>query len=232
MIIPIGSIINALSILVGGSIGLVLYGKFSNKIQHIVFQAIGLCVLLVGLQMALKAEQIIVIIFSFLIGGIIGESVDLEDKLEKLGNIIKNKVKSSSTTFTEGFVVSSILMCVGAMAIVGSLNEGLQGDRSILLTKSVLDGAVSVAFASTYGVGVLFSALPILLYEGLLTILASYMKPLLTPSVLNQLSSTGGLLIIGVAMNILEIKKIKVMNLIPSLILVVLFTIILKGVGL
>lgn len=227
-IIPIGSIINASAIIVGGLIGLFLNERFPERVKITLFQGLGLVLILIGIQEALKVEQILPIIFSLVIGGCIGELLNLEILLNKAGEGIKKRVRSTNPAFTEGFVAASLLFCIGALAVIGSINDGLLGNRSILYTKALLDGSIAIALASTYGVGVLFSALPILLYEGSITILSSYAQGFFTPHIINQLSAVGGLLIIGVGINVLDIKKLKVINLLPSLIIVVLFSLVLR----
>lgn len=224
----LGTVINSAAIVLGSVMGVLLQHRFPKKIQQIVFQGLGLSTLLIGIQMALKVENILTLIFSLLIGGIIGESLNLEDRMEHFGNWLKGKVKSKDARFTDGFVAASILFCVGAMAILGSLDEGIRGDRTVLLTKSILDGFASIALAASMGIGVAFSAIPIFIYQGSITILAGYTQSFFTPLMIQQLTAVGGLLIVGISLNILEIKKIKVTNLLPSLILIVLFSLFIK----
>jgi uncharacterized protein len=219
-----GTIINALSIIAGSVVGVLLKDRFPKKVQHIVFQALGLSVILIGLQMALKATGMLPIIFSLILGGIAGELLNIESALENIGSAIKEKVKSKDARFTDGFVAASVLFCVGAMAILGSIDEGVRGDMSILLTKSLLDGFASIALAASMGIGVAFSAIPILLYQGAITVLASYTQGFFSPLMIAQLTAVGGLLILGIGLNLLEITKIKVTNLLPSLILIVIFS--------
>jgi uncharacterized protein len=226
MNLPIGSIINAAAVIAGGSIGLLLHQRFPKKIQETMFQGLGLATMLIGLQMAFKADDILAVVFSLVIGGVAGSILDLELKLSQFGDALKKKVHSNDSKFTDGFVTSSLLFCVGAMAIIGSINEGLFGDRSILLTKSLLDGATAVAFASTYGVGVLFSALPIIIYQGGITLVAGGAQSFFTPHIINQLSAVGGLLIVGISLNILEIKKVQVLNLLPAIVAAVLLAVL------
>lgn len=223
-----GTIVNSAAIVIGSIIGVLFQHKFPKKIQLIVFQGLGLSTLLIGIQMALKVENILALIFSLIIGGIIGESLDLDLRMEHFGNWLKHKVKSKDTQFTDGFVAASILFCVGAMAILGSLDEGIRGDRTVLFTKSILDGFASIALAASMGIGVAFSALPIFLYQGSITILSGYTQNFFTPTMIQQLTAVGGLLIVGISINILEIKKIKVTNLLPSLILIVIFSLFFK----
>jgi uncharacterized protein len=225
---PIGTLINALAIIVGSILGTLLHRAIPDKIKAIVFQALGLASLVMGVQMALKLENILALIFSLLIGGIAGELLDLEGRLEKLGDVLKGRIKSGNQKFTEGFVAASLLFTVGAMSTLGAINEGISGDRTLLYTKSMLDAFASLAFASTYGIGVLFSAGPVLLYEGSLTLLASGAQGILTASVINQLTAVGGVMIMGIGFNLLEIKKIRVINLLPALVVVVLLALVIR----
>lgn len=223
-----GTIINSLAIIIGSIVGVLFQHKFPKKIQLIVFQGLGLSTILIGLQMALKVENVLTLIFSLLIGGIIGESLNLDLQMEKFGNWLKSKVKSKDAQFTDGFVAASVLFCVGAMAILGSLDEGIRGDRTVLFTKSILDGFAAIALSASMGIGVAFSAIPIFIYQGAITLLSSYTQNFFTPLMIHQLTAVGGLLIVGISFNLLEIKKIKVTNLLPSLILIVLFSLFFK----
>ncbi len=223
-----GTIVNSIAIVIGSVIGVLFQHRFPKKIQQIVFQGLGLSTLLIGTQMALKVENILTLIFSLVIGGIIGESINLDLRMEHFGNWIKSKIKSKDVKFTDGFVAASILFCVGAMAILGSLDEGIRGDRTVLYTKSILDGFASIALAASMGIGVAFSVIPIFLYQGGITILSNHVQSLFSSQMIQQLTSVGGLLIVGISFNLLEIKKIKVTNLLPSLILIVLFSLFFK----
>ena len=225
---PIGTIANSLAIIVGSSLGIIFHREFPQKIKAIIFEAIGLSIIIIGIQMALKVEDLLVFIFSILIGGIIGEAIDLEKHFENFGNLLKEKIGSENKRFTHGFLTSSLLFCVGSMAIVGSLNDGLRGDHSLLFTKSILDGFTSLALASTYGIGVLFSFIPILLYQGGITILSVQLQGLLSNLLVAQLTAVGGVLILGLGINLLEIKKIKITNLLPSLLIVIILSLIFK----
>ncbi|MFH1136430.1 MAG: DUF554 domain-containing protein [Pseudomonadota bacterium] len=219
--LPVGSMINAGAIIAGGLAGLIIGGKLPSNIRTIVFQGIGLAVLVIGLDMALKFERPLITIFSLIIGGIIGESIHLDDFLNSLGDRLKKRLKSKNELFTDGFVSASLLFCVGSMAIVGALDEGLRGDPTILMTKSVLDGFVSVALASTYGVGVLFSAAAVFAYQYGISLFASNFSEILSETLVNELTALGGLLIIGIGLNLLDIKNIKISNLLPSLLVLV-----------
>jgi len=223
-----GTVINSLAIVIGSIVGVLFQHRFPKKIQLIVFQGLGLSTILIGLQMALKVENVLTLIFSLLIGGIIGELLNLDLQMEKFGDWIKGKVNSKDTRFTDGFVAASVLFCIGAMAILGSLDEGIRGDRTVLLTKSILDGFAAIALSASMGIGVAFSAIPIFLYQGSITLLSGYTQNFFTQLMIHQLTAVGGLLIVGISFNLLEIKKIKVTNLLPSLILIVIFSLFFK----
>ncbi len=225
---PIGTIINAVVVLIGGLIGAKFHEFIPKKVQHIVFQGIGLTVLLIGLQMALKVENILTLLFSVILGGVIGELFNLETRLEHFGLFLKSKFKSHDPLFVEGFVVNTMFACIGALAILGPINESLKGDRTILITKSIIDFFTALAFASSLGIGVAFSSISIFIYQGTITLLASFIQGIFTPFILAQLTAVGGLLIVGIGINLLEIKKIKITNLLPSLIFIVLFSLFFK----
>lgn len=166
---PLGTLFNACTVLLGSSIGLLLGQRFPEKIKTIVFVGIGLANIVMGVQMGLKVESILVFIFSIIIGGIIGELVDLDRQIERLSEFLKAKIRSKNTTFTEGLVTAFILFCVGPYTILGTITEGLKGDHTLLFTKALLDGFASLALASAFGSGVLFSAIPLFLYQTALT---------------------------------------------------------------
>ena len=214
-----GTIVNVIAIFLGCSVGFILKSKFPEKIGKIVMQALGLASLLIGMQMALKTDNVLLLIFSLTIGGIIGEVIGIEEGLEKFGERVKLKFKSSNSSerFVEGFVTASLLYCVGSMAIMGALKEGLSGNPDILYTKSLLDGLTSIAFTAAMGLGVLFSAIPVFLYQGGITLLARSIKDFLSPEVINEMTAVGGILILGIGFGLLKIKKIKIGNLLPAI---------------
>ena len=225
---PLGTFMNIIAVIIGSVIGLLLGSRFPEKIKTIAFQSLGLISLLIGMQMALKVENPLTLIFAVLIGAIIGEWINLEKIFDNAGEFLKRKVKSKNDKFTEGLVTAFLIFCVGSMTIVGSINEGVNGDRTLLLTKSILDGFTSIALASTMGIGVLFSIIPMLILQGGLTIFAGMFQSFFTPTLINQLTATGGILILGIALNILEIKKIKVVNMLPALLMIILLTLIIR----
>lgn len=213
-----GSIVNALAIIAGGGLGLLLKTGMPERLNKTLMQALGLSVLLIGLQgsMAMKGEDTLLIIFSLIIGGCIGEAINIEQKLEDFGQSVQVRFAKLGGSFSKGFVTASLIYCVGSMAIMGALQGGLEGKHDILFAKSVLDGVLSVVLASTLGIGVLASAVPIVIYQGGITLCASFLKPLLIPEVVAQMSVAGGLLIAAIGINIMEMTRIKVGNLLPA----------------
>lgn len=226
MVFPMGSVMNALAILVGGGVGLLLHGRLPEKMRQVVFQGLGLCVLVIGMQMALQGKNGLLVVLSVLIGGIVGELMRLEDRFAGLASKLKNVVRSSNTRFVDGLVTASLIYCIGAMAILGSFDEGIRGDHSILFTKSLLDGFASIALASTYGSGVLFSALPVLLYQGLLTLFASSFQAYFSDYLIAQLTATGGTLILGIGINLLGLAAIRLSSLLPSVVVIVVLSLL------
>lgn len=180
-------------------------------------QAISLAVLLIGFKMALKTDAILLVIFSLVIGSLIGEFINIENKLEQLGKRLEARFSKPGSGIAKGFVVASLVFCVGSMAIVGSLESGLTGNHQTLFAKSALDGLFSIIFASSFGIGVLFSSVSVFIYQGTITLTSSLMKPFLIPAVINQMSAVGGILIMAIGINLLEIQKIKVGNMLPAI---------------
>ncbi|MEL6639464.1 MAG: DUF554 domain-containing protein [Bacteroidota bacterium] len=217
--LPLGTFINMATVALGSTIGMALEQSFPPDIKLIVFQAIGLCVLLIGLTMAQKVPEgyLLLLIFSMLLGGITGQGLRLDQWFTRLGDGFQELLGVGGAGFTEGLVTTFLLFCVGSMTIVGAIEEGIQGKRELLLIKSLLDGFTSVALAATYGVGVLFSIIPMLLFQGGITILAGRAQAFFTPKIVGTLSACGGLLILGIGINMLEMASIKVENLLPAL---------------
>ena len=228
-VIPIGTMVNAAAVVAGSLIGVILKHRYPERVKGIVFQAIGLATIVIGVKMALDVKNILTLIFSLLAGGIAGELAGLDERLEKAAEGLKSRLKRVEGNFSEGLVTAFLIFCMGSMAIVGSIDEGLRGERTILLTKSVLDGFTSVALASSFGAGVFFSAIPLVLYQGAITFLASVSQTFFTPLIIAQLTAAGGTMIIGLGLGLLEIKRIKVVNFLPSLLVVVGLTLLFPG---
>lgn len=226
----LGTIVNSLAIIGGCLVGLIVKGRLTEKISSTIMNGLALCVLFIGISGVLKGEDTLQIIICIAIGALIGEIVDIDKKLNDLGNLIEKKInskrKNSSNekiSISEGFVTSSLLFCVGAMAVVGSLESGLQGNHTTLFAKSILDGISSIIFASSLGIGVMLSSIAILIYQGSITLLAGGLSTILTDTVINNMSAVGSLLIVGLGFNMLGITKIKVANLLPAIFIPIIF---------
>lgn len=222
----LGTIVNTVSIIIGSLIGLLFKGSIPEKYSKTIMHGIGLAVILIGLKTALKTDAILMVIISLAIGSLFGELLQIEDRLNQLGNWIGRRLSKDSEGISKGFVSASLLYCVGAMAIIGSMESGLTGNHQTLFAKSVLDGVGSVLFASTLGIGVLFSAVSVFTYQGLLTLTASSIKPFLLPEVVSQMSAVGGLLILAIGIGLLEIKKIKIGNMLPAVFIPLIYQVL------
>ncbi len=218
-----GTIVNTGAVVAGSLIGLAAGKRLPERMKKLLLQCLGLSTLLIGLQMALSGKELMSVIACLLLGAIIGEAVNLEGWIERLGEWLKTKARSGSSTFVEGFVTSSLLYVTGAMVIVGSIQDGVAGDPRTLYIKAMLDGVASIALASTLGPGVLFSALSVFAVQGSLTLLASRLVFLQAPAVLDAVTATGGLLIVAIGINLLDLTKIRIGNLIPALVLAILW---------
>jgi len=217
--LPLGSLVNGAAIIAGSLLGLALHGRFPDRVRTIMFQALGLSILLIGLKMALTMNRPLLVVASMLVGAVIGEAIDIERRMALAGDRMKTVFRSDNALFTDGFVSASVIFCTGTMAILGSFDEALRGDHTLLFTKSMLDGSVAMILATTYGAGVALSCLPVALYEGALTLLAIAAEDYFTPDRLVQITSVGGLLITAIGINMLGLLKIKVSNLLPAMVL-------------
>jgi hypothetical protein len=218
----IGTLINAGTVIVGSCLGLWLHTRLPRRITVIAFQVIGLFTLFVGFSMALKTANFLIMIFSGVIGAIIGELCKIDLGIDRFGEGIKVHLKSQNDKFSEGFVTAFLLFCMGSMTILGAFEEGLGDKPNLLLAKSLLDGFSSMALAAGLGVGVLLAVIPLLIYQGGLTLLAGLLGNVLTAPVVNEMTAVGGLLLIGLGLTILEIKTIKVINMLPALVVAVI----------
>ncbi len=212
-----GTLVNTAAIIVGGLIGISAGGYLPERIKTIMVQALGLSVVLVGLKMALSVTDLIVTIGCLLVGAITGELIRIEYWVARLGEWMRIRFRSNSSTFAEGFMSASILYLTGAMMIVGSIQDGTIGDSTTLYVKSLLDGVIAIPLASTFGIGVAFSAISVFLVQGSITLLASHLLFMQDPDVLNAVTVTGGLLIVGIGMNLLKITKISIGNFLPAI---------------
>ncbi|HOP94209.1 MAG: DUF554 domain-containing protein [Dictyoglomaceae bacterium] len=218
-----GTIINATAIIIGGFIGMILKEKIPSGLQTLLMEALGLICMALGMQMALKGEKFLALVFSMVIGGVIGELIGIHEALEKFSIKIEGKFAKEQNIFAKGFLTASLLYCIGPMTIMGSLQDGLGQIPQILYTKSLLDGTASIALASALGIGVIFSAFPVLIVQGSITLFARVLNPFLTDLVVQEMTAVGGILVLGIALNLLNIKQIKIANLIPALFLIPFF---------
>lgn len=213
----LGTAVNTGAIVAGSLLGVCAGRRLPDRFQSILMQALGLSVLFVGIQMALSGRRPLLSIGCLLLGAVTGEALRIEQGLTRFGGWLRRRVGSDSGTFVQGFVSASILYCTGAMMIVGSIQDGTIGDPTTLYVKSLLDGVASVALASSLGIGVAFSAGSVLLAQGTVTLLASQLAFLQRPEVLDAVSGTGGLLILGIGINLLGLAAIRTGNLMPAL---------------
>lgn len=218
----LGTLVNVVLVLIGGFVGLFLKKGISKRFSDLIMHAIALVTMVIGITFATAPENMLIVIISLVVGALIGEGINIDKKLNQLGDLIKSKVKSESGNVGEGFVTATLLFCVGSMAIMGSLDSGLRGDHTVLYTKAIMDGISALIFASSMGIGVILSAMPILLYQGSITLLSSFIQPYLTQSMMTEMNGVGGILLIGLGISILGIKEIKVSNLLPALVIPVI----------
>ncbi|MBR2718619.1 MAG: DUF554 domain-containing protein [Clostridia bacterium] len=215
----IGTLINFAAIIAGTALGLLLRKGIPERMRETVMQGLGLCVLLIGVSGAIKTGDTMCVIVSMVVGGLLGSAVNIEHRLDQLGAFAERKLLNgrSDSTFAKGFVTASLVYCVGAMAIVGAMDSGLRGNHATLIAKSALDGVSAIFFASTMGAGVGLSAVAVLVYQGAIALLATWIAPILTNSIINEMSAVGSLLIIGIGLNMLYDKHIAVGNLLPAI---------------
>lgn len=226
-----GTLVNMLLIIGGSLIGMFFGKRFPQRVREIVMQASGLVVLFIGVSGLLSAvftvdgqtvsgNYTLAVVISLILGAIIGELLDIEGHLQRGGEWLQQRMRGhGNSRIAEGFCMTTILYCTGAMAIVGSLNDALLRDATVLCSKGIIDGMTAIVFASTLGIGVLFSAFGVGLYQGMFTLLAALIEPLLTDVVVAQMSAVGSLIIIGIAFNLLELKKFRIGNMLPGIFL-------------
>ncbi|NLP16048.1 MAG: DUF554 domain-containing protein [Clostridiales bacterium] len=239
--IGLGTLGNIALILIGSTIGMIIKGGLKKRFQDTIISALGLAVMFIGISGALEgllvvndgkiiSTNIMLMIVSLAVGGFIGEAINVEAKLDSIGEWLKSKLKVNKEKdkgFVEGFVNSSLLFCVGAMAIIGSLRDGLSADPYLLLAKGVIDGVVAIFFASTLGIGVFFSVIPVGVYQGLITLTAGFVEPYLSERLISNLSFIGSILIFAIGINMIIGKKIKTGNLLPAILVPIVYEIIM-----
>ena len=231
----LGTIVNAAAIILGALIGLIIGNKIPTRVHNIFIKVAGLITVGIGIKMFLETGEMMVVFLSLFIGAFVGEVINIEGWLESVGTRLKSLIKTDSKTFLEGFLTTSIIYCVGPMAIIGSIADGLSNQHEILFAKSLLDGVVSIAFASSLGVGVLFSSFSVIVYQGIITIIAIFFGNFLTPEMIAEITATGGLLIIAIGFNLAatlkEDRRIPVGNLLLAVVVATIIVWIGQIVG-
>ena len=214
----IGTLINVAAILVGSLVGISVGSRLSENLRNTVIHGLGLVTSLIGLQMALQTQNVLVLLAAMLCGGVVGEVLRINEGIDKLGYFLQSKLsKGQASKFSEAFITASLVFCVGPMAILGSIQDGLSGDYSLLTVKSMLDGFASIAFSASLGWGVSFSAVSILLYQGSITLFAGMFDKILTKPMIVEMTATGGLIIVGLGLKLLNLKEIRLANFLPAL---------------
>jgi uncharacterized membrane protein YqgA involved in biofilm formation len=224
----LGVIVNSLAIIIGGLIGLVLKQGLSERLKVVVMQGIGLSVIVIGLSGALKSESLLLLVLSLAIGGLVGSLLQIEYRLDMLGLKIEKRFKGKEEgSFAKGFVTASLVYCVGAMAIVGSIEAGVSGNYDTLYIKSLLDGVTAIVFAATLGFGVLFSSVSVFLYQGVIVVLGMLLGNYMPDILVIEMSAVGSVLIMAIGINILEIKRIHVGDLLPAVLVPIVYYLLL-----
>lgn len=227
-----GTLLNTLAVVIGASLGLLLGRRLPDQMRTTVMHGLGLVTLVAGLRMASGTANILIVMGSILLGGVIGEWLRIEDGLQMLGDRLQARFKSSSSaSLAEGFVTASLIFCVGPMAILGSIRDGMVGDYSLLAIKSLLDGFASLALAASLGIGVLFSAASVLVMQGSISLLAAVAKVGLSEAMVTEMSAAGGVVMMGISLLLLDLKRIRVASLLPAIAIAPLIVAILAALG-
>lgn len=224
----LGTIINSLAIIIGAIIGIILKKGIREEYKNTVMDGIGLSVIIIGISNALEFESLVVVIVSIVVGSIIGELINIDKGLNNFSVKLQAKLKNPEGNFSKGFITASLVYCVGAMAIVGAIQSGLTGNHQTLYAKAVLDGITAIVFASTLGIGVMFSSVAVFLYQGIITLFASSISTFLNTQVINEISSVGGILIIAIGINLLGLKEIKIANMLPAILVPPIYYLIIS----
>lgn len=218
----LGTIVNTAAVIVGGSLGLLLKKNMPERITKIYFQAIGLFTLAIGISMVWNIDNMLIVVTSLVAGSLIGEWIDIEAGAEKLSEWLKRKFRIGNERFSEGLITSFLLFCMGSMTILGAIQEGLEGNSDLLLTKSLMDGFSALLLASALGIGVVFSSIPLFLFQGGISLLAMWASHFFSPEIISGITAIGGIMLIGLGINLLDIKKLRIMNMLPALVIVAL----------
>jgi len=227
----LGTIVNVIAVIAGGSLGLLLNKKLPDRFVRIFFQVIGLFTLFLGFSMAFETTHVMHMIIALITGSLIGELLRLDYLFDSMGEFLKKKMKFRNERFTEGLLTAFLLYCMGSLTILGAIEEGMGGSSKLLLIKSLMDGVSSIALASGLGAGVIFSVIPLLIYQGGITLLASGLGEFVPQIYIAELSAVGGVLLVGLGINILEIKKVNVMNMLPALVMIIILLWLIPDFG-
>ena len=215
---------NVVAVILGSCAGLVLHAHLPKRIMDTAFFGVGLFTIVLGVSMALRTNNFLIMILSVVVGSIVGELIDIDKGIMRFGEWLKKRFSARNERFSEGFITAFLLYCMGSMTILGAFEEGIEGTATLLVAKSLLDGFSSIVLAATMGIGVLFSFLPLLVYQGGLTVGASVLEPVLSEGMIAELSAVGGILLLGLGVTMLDIKKIRVVNMLPSLFIAVVLS--------
>lgn len=222
----LGTIVNSLAVIIGGLVGVLFKNVIPERICESLLKASGLAVIAIGIKLSLVGENITLMIISLIIGTAVGEFIDIEGKLDKFGTFVEEKMKNKQNNIALGFITCTLIFCVGSMSVIGAIQSGLSGNHEILFSKALLDGITSISMAVSMGVGVVFSSISVFVYQGTITLLAQFMQSLLSDVVITEMTAVGGVLIMAIGLNFLEIKRIKVGNMLPSLFLPIIYYLI------
>jgi hypothetical protein len=227
----LGTIVNTVAIIVGSLIGYMFKNLIAERYNENIFKAMSLAVMLVGLQMALGTQNILLVICSLVIGALMGEMINIEEKLDKFGERLQNAFSKGDSRIGQGFVTASLMFCIGSMAIIGALEGGLLNKHDVLFAKSLLDGIISVALTASLGIGVILSSLSVFIYQGSIVLLSSVVKDVMTEMVVREMTAVGGLLIFGIGLNMILKDRIKVGNMLPAIFIPIVFFLLTKIAG-
>jgi len=215
----LGTLVNVVAVIAGSSIGLIIHKKLPERLVKVTFQVLGLFTVLLGVKMALDSQNLLVLIFSLLIGGLSGTFLKLDDGMENLTNKLNSRFGGKNENFTKGFITAFLLFCVGSVTIIGAIEEGMNNDPQLLFIKSLMDGFSSIALTVAFGIGVMFSVVPLLIFQGGLTLLAMWLGSFFPEIFITEISAVGGIILMGLGLNLLEVTKIKLIDILPAIIL-------------
>ncbi len=224
----IGTVVNSLAVIIGALFGLVIGQRIKKNARDTLMDGMGLSLMILGIASGVKSENVLLLVVSIVIGIIIGETVNIQNKLDRLGNNLQDKFGKGDNQFSSAFVTASLVTCAGAMSIVGSIESGIYGDHTTMFVKSLLDGVLCLLLASNLGIGVAFSGITIFVYQGIITMAATGIGRFLTPEIVNEMSAVGGVLILAIGINLLEFKTIRVANIIPAIFIPLIYYVLMQ----